>query len=121
MSLLVDTHALYWFMTDDDRLPRHLRTTMATARVSAVSVWELEIKRAAGKLELDLDVAAEVTAAGFEELSVTIHHAAAAGRLPPHHSDPFDRMLVAQARMEGLVLVTRDTAIRRYDVPTLWD
>ncbi|MGH9224439.1 MAG: type II toxin-antitoxin system VapC family toxin [Acidimicrobiales bacterium] len=125
MNLLLDTHALYWWMTEDIRFPPQARAAIEegrdTAIVSAVSVWEIEIKRALGKLRLDVDLGHEMAASGFPPLSITVDHAVAAGRLPAHHSDPFDRMLVAQANLESLVLVSRDRQIRQYDVPTLWD
>ena len=125
MNLLVDTHAVYWMMTDDARLPAGLRAGLQggahDVAVSAVSVWELEIKRAIGKLELDMDIVAGVEEAGMRTLAISVEHAVAAARLPLHHQDPFDRMLVAQARAQGLVLATRHRQLARYDVPILWD
>jgi PIN domain nuclease of toxin-antitoxin system len=87
--------------------------------VSAASAWEIEIKRATGRLEAPIDVAERAVQQGFESLAITFEHALAAGRLPLHHNDPFDRMLVAQARLENLTLATADAAISRYDVPVL--
>lgn len=87
--------------------------------MSAASAWEIEIKRALGKLEAPADLTGAVEATGFEPLAISMEHAVAAGRLSPHHSDPFDRLLVAQARLESLVLVTSDSQIERYDVRTL--
>ncbi len=87
--------------------------------VSAVSIWELEIKRAVGKLKLPGDPAALVDYSGFDRLQITFEHASAAGRLPLHHRDPFDRMLIAQARVEGLTLITADEQLGAYDVPLL--
>jgi len=125
VSLLLDSHALYWWMTEDHRLPFSLRERFLAGDdgvwVSAASVWELEIKRAAGKLTLEGDIAADVAAAGFWPLPITLEHGVAAAQLPLHHRDPFDRMLVGQARLEGLTLVTGDPRLRRYDVPILWD
>ena len=89
--------------------------------MSAVSIWELEIKRALGRLRAEDDLAERALASGLEPLPVTLEHAVAAGRLPLHHHDPFDRMLVAQARVEGLVLATRDRQLQQYDVRILWD
>jgi PIN domain nuclease of toxin-antitoxin system len=90
--------------------------------VSAVAVWETTIKAALGKLSLPLDdLEATIEAAGFGALPVTVAHALEVRRLPPLHRDPFDRLLIAQARHEQLTLVTRDAAIRRYPVDTLWD
>jgi PIN domain nuclease of toxin-antitoxin system len=87
--------------------------------VSAASAWEIELKRNLGRLDAPTDLVEQVTASRFAPLAITLEHAAAAGRLPLHHRDPFDRLLVAQARLEGLTLVTRDDDIRRYDVAVL--
>jgi PIN domain nuclease of toxin-antitoxin system len=87
-----------------------------------VAVWEATIKAGLGKLALPLDdLEATITAAGFTALPVTVAHAPEVRHLPPVHRDPFDRLLVAQARHERLILVTRDATIRRYSVETLWD
>jgi PIN domain nuclease of toxin-antitoxin system len=86
---------------------------------SAASAWEIEIKRALHKLEAPDDLLATIAATGFENLSITADHAVEAGRLPPHHADPFDRVLVAQARLDRLTIVTADSKLARYDVTTL--
>lgn len=85
--------------------------------VSAASIWELEIKRAAGRLRAPDDLVERADSAGFERLLITIEHAQDAARLPRHHRDPFDRMLVAQALAEGLTLATADAALAQYGVP----
>lgn len=85
--------------------------------MSAASVWEIEIKRSTGGLEAPADVAKRALEEGFEGLDITIAHALEAGSLPLHHRDPFDRMLVAQARLEGLTLVTADARLSSYEVP----
>lgn len=87
--------------------------------VSAATIWELEIKRALGKLKVTTDLLVGMRRAGFGELAVSIDHAVRAARLPRRHGDPFDRMLVAQAQAEGLTLVTTDRALARYDVAIL--
>jgi len=87
--------------------------------VSAVTIWEAGIKSAAGRLHVRGDLIEHIGRSNFSPLSVTIEHAATAAKLPPHHKDPFDRMLVAQSMREGLTLVTRDTAFSAYDVPVL--
>jgi len=87
--------------------------------VSAVTPWEIEIKRASRGLRAPADLASEFRRAGFTPLPVTWEHGLAAGALPPLHRDPFDRMLVAQARLEGLTIVTRDERVAAYDVPVL--
>ena len=87
--------------------------------MSAASAWEISIKTALGKLRFDGDLTAVLKAVGFDPLAIDVEHALAAGALPPVHRDPFDRMLVAQARAEGLTVVTRDDVFESYDVPTL--
>lgn len=123
MKLLLDTHAFLWWLSDDARLGPSARTAIASraalVHVSAATVWEIAIKSALGKLEVDGDVVEEVAANHFIELPIAARHAAAAGALPRHHDDPFDRLLVAQAQLEELVVVTRDPAFGRYDVRVL--
>ena len=87
--------------------------------MSAASVWEIAIKRKAGKLEVPSDLLGALTATRFTTLAITAEHAVAAGSLPLHHRDPFDRMLVAQAKHERLTLVTRDPRLGRYDIDIL--
>ena len=124
MNLLLDTHAFFWWMTDDERLPPEVRARCLDERnpvsVSAASVWELEIKGAGGKLHLDVDMANDVAAVGFQPLTITFPHAVAAARLPLHHADPFDRMLVAQAQAANLVIVSNETVFDQYGVTRLW-
>jgi PIN domain nuclease of toxin-antitoxin system len=87
--------------------------------VSAATIWELEIKRALGRLDAPPDLSSSVREAGYTALAVTFEHAIEAGRLPPVHADPFDRMLVAQARVEGLTLASADRELGGYDVATV--
>ena len=96
-----------------------IRSPDNTKVVSAVSVWEAEIKVAIGKLEIHFDPSTDPIEHGFEPLPITLAHAAAAGRLPAHHGDPFDRMLVAQAQLEGLTIVSRDPVFESYAVAVL--
>lgn len=120
MRLLLDTHVLLWWLADDPRLGGNAREAVVGADdvvVSAASVWEIGIKQAAGKLTGPDDLESELTANAFDELPVTARHALRASRLPPHHSDPFDRMLIGQALCEGLVVVTRDRRFADYQVP----
>lgn len=123
MRLLLDTHVVLWALVDDPRLAVGARAAISDGRnqifVSAVNAWEISIKRSLGKLRVPDDLVEQVRRAGFEHLDITVAHALAVGDLPDHHRDPFDRMLVAQARAAGLMLVTRDAEIQRYDVPTL--
>jgi PIN domain nuclease of toxin-antitoxin system len=121
--LLLDTHALLWWLADDPELSEEARRSIAdpdaAVFVSAASAWEVAIKRALGRLEAPDDLSAALDASGIRAMPITITHAEAAGALPPHHADPFDRMLVAQARAEGLTIVTRDPAFAAYAVATL--
>jgi PIN domain nuclease of toxin-antitoxin system len=122
LRLLLDTHTLIWWA--DDRplagpAAEAIRSPDNTKFVSAASIWEAEIKVQLGRLKLEVDLAAGSAAHGFEPLGITFGHAVAAGRLPPHHSDPFDRMLIAQAQLEGLTIVTRDPVFDNYPVATL--
>ncbi|HUF90162.1 MAG TPA: type II toxin-antitoxin system VapC family toxin [Gemmatimonadota bacterium] len=121
LRLLLDTHVLIWW----DAGRNFAAKAMAAIRdadqvyVSAASAWEIAIKASLGRIETDRRLEEVVTRSGFEELPIRIRHAQAVATLPPHHRDPFDRMLAAQATVEGLVLVTHDGAFRRYDVEVL--
>ena len=124
MRLLLDTHVYLWWLADDASLSEEARRSIADSgslvHVSAASLWEASIKEALGRLELGgSDLAAEIAANGFIELPVSASHARAAAHLPPHHRNPFDRMLVAQARLEGLTLVTSNAGLEPYEVPLL--
>ena len=117
--ILVDTHVLLWALADDPRLSRRMRGVLDGGGVrflSAVSIWEIEIKRALGKLWLDGDILDLASQTGFTPLAITWDHAAEAGRLPPYHADPFDRLLIAQARIEGIPVLTADQSFAAYDV-----
>ena len=122
MSLLLDTHILLWWLMNSPRLSTNARVAIEQAEivwVSAVSAWEIEAKRSRGLLRAPDDL--ERTLGGFDlrPLSLTISHAIAAARLPMHHRDPFDRMLVAQASLESLTLLTADPQLAAYGVPIL--
>lgn len=122
MSLLLDTHVVLWWLTDDPTLSGDIKDTLdhqPDVHISAVTVWEVTVKQAIGKLAGPPDLPERVRDSGFRELPVTSRHAIAAGRLPVIHRDPFDRMLVAQGRCEGLTLVTRDPDCQKYDVAIL--
>ena len=122
MSLLLDTHVALWAITGDATLSEDLLDRLRhdpDIFLSPVSLWEIAIKQGTGKLAGPVDLAEQVRDMGFRELPVTHAHAIAAGRLPPHHRDPFDRMLVAQAVTEGLTLASRDDLIPLYDVDVL--
>ena len=120
MKLLLDTHVVFWWRLDSRRLTRSVRQHIATAEivwVSAASGWETAIKQGLGKLQLADSFQWMVKDSDFEELPVMLRHAEQVRALPPHHADPFDRMLIAQARVEGAALVTHDPQFERYDVP----
>lgn len=123
MRLLLDTYALLWCLADDPSLPDHVRGAVTDGAndvfVSAASAWEIAIKKAVGKLEAPDDLQAAITASRFEPMPITFAHAMKAGALPRYHNDPFDRMLVAQSILEGLMLVTRDSRIPAYGIPIL--
>lgn len=123
--MLLDTHAYLWWLAGDERMSVAAREAVADPDaivfVSAATVWEMAIKTALGRLHTGgADLVDEIAGSGFSELPITPRHAWSAGTLPPHHRDPFDRMLVAQATQEGLRCVTRDTAFAAYEVETLW-
>jgi PIN domain nuclease of toxin-antitoxin system len=127
MRLLLDTQIFLWYLDRAARIPPPAREAIEAADnavlVSAAVIWEIAIKASVGRLEIptaDLRrLPRLVETAGFAELPVLARHAAAVHALPWHHRDPFDRLLVAQARDEGLTLVSVDPAIRAYDVPVL--
>ena len=121
MRLLLDTHVLIWW-DEGARLSREATSAIREAEqvyVSAVSAWEIAIKTALGRLAPTRTVAEAVAESGFEELPVRLRHAEALVALPRHHRDPFDRMLIAQARAERLTIVTRDRAFEAYEAPRL--
>jgi PIN domain nuclease of toxin-antitoxin system len=124
VSALLDTHALLWWITDDRRLSKRAREAISAGDVlvSVVSAWEIEIKRGLGRVTADTRaILDEVSATdGFEWLDIRPSHVAALADLPPLHGDPFDRMLVAQARLEHVALISRDRNVRRYPLEVVW-
>ena len=124
MKLLLDTHAFLWWLADDPKLRAAAREAVADPRsvvyVSAASIWEIAIKSRLGKLDAgSADLLEEIAGNDFLELPISARHSLLAGSLPGHHDDPFDRMLIAQAWMEELTVVTRDRAFAAYGVPVL--
>lgn len=123
MNLLLDTHTLIWVLEDHPDLAAVAREAIIdgnnTVFVSAVSVWEISIKKALGKLEAPDTLLEEIERHRFTPLEITLEHGDQAGKLPPIHLDPFDRMLIAQAQSEQLTLVTRDAEIQKYQVHCL--
>jgi PIN domain nuclease of toxin-antitoxin system len=119
MRLLLDTHILLWWVMADRRLSKTLSSVLASPEndiaVSAASMWEIAIKRALGRIDVDLDeLLSSMSADGFTELPLRFGHALKLESLPRHHDDPFDRMLIAQSIAEGRRLVTKDDAILAY-------
>jgi PIN domain nuclease of toxin-antitoxin system len=122
--LLLDTHVVLWCLGDVNRLSPAAHDAIASGvtpiYVSAASIWEIAIKRNSGKLKAPDDLVQRISEARFEELPISHRHADLAGGLPLHHRDPFDRMIVAQARCNDFTVVTRDERIAAYGVPLLW-
>jgi PIN domain nuclease of toxin-antitoxin system len=121
MRLLLDTHVFLWAVTANRRLKSRTREFLSEADavyVSAASIWEIAIKAKLGRIEADADsLAAAIDGSGFQELAVSARHAAAVSRLPLHHTDPFDRLLLAQAFLEPLRFVTVDATLAAYGGP----
>ena len=123
MILSLDTHVLLWWLADDPTLSQTIRAAISDGKnlvfVSAAVAWEMAIKSALGKLDIPSNSEAALTANRFQLLPITIPHALAVADLPHHHNDPFDRLLIAQAKVESLTLVTGDEQIKKYDVPIM--
>ena len=123
MRVLIDTHIFLWWDRQLRSLRRPLRAAIADEAndifVSAASIWELATKRAIGKLSFSRSIVDAASEFGFEILPVTGSHAEHAGGLPGHHDDPFDRLIIAQAHLEGMVLGTQDRLMRPYGVAML--
>ncbi|MBB3965839.1 PIN domain-containing protein [Rhizobium metallidurans] len=122
MRLLLDTHALLWWLNDDGKLGNHARGLIGDSEddvlVSAVSLWEITVKLRIGKLDADLDeILAILPAEGFDRLDITDAHLVALAALPLHHRDPFDHLLMAQAVAEGAHFVSQDQHVALYGVP----
>jgi len=122
VRLLLDTHALLWWLADES-LTDQARDAIADpanlVMVSAASAWEISIKKALGKLTAPDDLERQVHESGFTPLPISMAHGTAAGQLPRRHDDPFDRMLIAQAFAEGLTIVTHDKRFAEYEVAVL--
>ena len=118
--LLLDTHVLIWWLNGDNQLGATAKQEIGNEKnevyVSAASTWEMSIKKQLGKLIAPEDIEQKVELAGFSKLSVSLFHGERAGSLPLHHKDPFDRMLIAQAQSEGLVIVTKDGHFPDYGI-----
>lgn len=123
MRVLVDTHLVLWALNDDPRLKPHHRRLLGGPEtelvVSAATLWEIAIKRQLGKLDAPDSIEDILLASGCRPLPISWRHATEAGSLPAIHADPFDRLLIAQARIEQMVLATGDARIAAYDVETV--
>lgn len=127
MKLLVDTNILLWWFLRSDRLPAKLRATLADAAngvfASAVSTWEIAVKSALGRLSLPGEpgqyLPDRLKRAQIQELPISAAHTYGVFALPKHHADPFDRLLIAQAQLEAMTIVTADRTFKKYDVRTL--
>jgi PIN domain nuclease of toxin-antitoxin system len=123
MNLLLDTHILLWWLDDNALLPVNAREAIADtdnlAILSAAVIWEIRIKQGIGKLEIAPNFYDVIKEQGFEMLAITSDHAYAVGDLPKHHRDPFDRILIAQAMLEGFTIVTHDAIFNKYPIPVL--
>lgn len=123
MNLLLDTHVVIWWALDSRALGAEARKAISSADrvlVSAASAWEIAIKAALGRIHLKDPLSNVVRRCGFEPLPVTFDHAERLNTLPDHHADPFDRLLLVQALVEGLTLVSHDRALQAYAVPIIW-
>lgn len=122
MTLLLDTNAFLWWVADSKRLGTGARDAIVSEKsvlVSAATTFEITTKRRLGKLEFGGDVLSQIERNGFTPLAITVEHGAEAGMLPAHHNDPFDRILIAQALLEGTTIVTSDRRFAAYGVPVL--
>lgn len=119
---LLDTHVLLWWLANDPQLGSRCQELVSDGRnqvfVSAATTWEISIKTALGKLTAPEDMDTIVEDEGFDKLPISLYHGQLAGKLPPLHRDPFDRMLIAQAQAEGLILITGDDHIVQYNLRT---
>jgi PIN domain nuclease of toxin-antitoxin system len=125
LRLLVDSHVLLWHVLDDPRLgpgpTAAIEAGDAEVLVSIASFWEIAVKSALGKLDAPDDLPLRVEELGFELLGIKVEHAWAVRELPHHHGDPFDRLLIAQAQVERLSIVTADSRFADYDVTAVWE
>jgi PIN domain nuclease of toxin-antitoxin system len=123
MNLLLDTHVLLWWLDDNPKLGPKARAAIAEGGnmvfVSAAVVWEIRIKQALGKLQIPADFRKVLNQQTFDMLDITVEHAHEIGHLPLHHRDPFDRMLIAQAKVENLTLISHDHRLRGYKIPLI--
>ena len=128
MNLLIDTHAVIWFITEDDQLPDHAKALIEEANntcfVSIASLWEMAIKYSLGKLDLKADlkrIFELIDQSGLTILPITPAHILTNSVLDFHHRDPFDRLMIAQAKSEGLTLISKDKEFYNYNINLIWN
>ena len=123
MQLLLDTHTLIWWLANHPTLAHKAKDAIANPDnlvfVSAASAWEIAIKKSLGKLQAPDDLAVQIKEKNFISLAINIDHALAVEKLPLHHQDPFDRILIAQAMCEQMIIVTRDRKFDVYQIKTI--
>jgi len=121
MNLLLDTHVLLWWLDDNPTLSKRAKNLISDEKnlifISAVVVWEIRIKQGLGKLKIPRNFRKVLDEQPFERLDITLEHAHAIGDLPLYHKDPFDRLLIAQAKVEGFTILTRDEHFKKYKIP----
>jgi len=128
MKYLLDTHAFSWFVSDDNRLSPRARSTIKNNHneiyFSAASAWEMSIKIRLGRLtieeELEPFIVKQLAENNFSTLPITIFHSIYTSKLPDIHKDPFDRMIIAQSKVENMSLISKDKNIKKYKVPIVW-
>ncbi len=128
MNLLIDTHALIWFITDNDKLPLKTKQIIENKEnncyVSIATYWEISIKKSIGRLDLhsDLETIFQIiNETGFETLPITTNQILRNANLEFHHQDPFDRIIIAQSLVENMTIITRDSQFENYNVPIIWE
>lgn len=123
MKLLLDTHTFLWWLSSPDQLTQPAGIAIADPAnevlVSVISLWEIAIKRAIGKLQAPINLRTDVQRIGFQLLALSVDHIAAVEHLPLLHRDPFDRMLITQAQLEAATVVTRDPQFSQYNIPLI--
>ena len=123
MKLLLDTHTLIWWLANDSTLSQVAKKAISNPDnlvfISAASAWEMAIKKSLGKLDVPDDLAIQIKNHNFQPLSITINHGLAIEKLPYHHNDPFDRMIIAQAICESMTIITRDKKFSSYKISIL--
>jgi len=123
MNYLIDTHIFLWWLDDNKKLKKHVKSIISDPEniiyLSAASAWEMSIKKSLGKLKIDFDLSDELKINGIEPLPITMAHCKVVEYLPYHHQDPFDRMLIAQSKSDNITLISHDKTLGIYDANVL--